>query len=54
VILTSITALIAKELTIPLSQVTATVTLLDDGNTIPFVTRYRDAMTSPWRVDRED
>ncbi len=37
--------LIAKELTIPLSQVTATVTLLDDGNTIPFIARYRKEVT---------
>ena len=37
--------LIAKELAIPLSQVTATVTLLDDGNTIPFIARYRKEVT---------
>ena len=41
----SIQQLIAKELTIPLSQVTATVTLLDDGNTIPFIARYRKEVT---------
>ena len=41
----TIPQLIAKELTIPLSQVTATVTLLDDGNTIPFIARYRKEVT---------
>ncbi len=41
----SITALIAAELKIPASQVTATVTLLDDGNTIPFIARYRKEVT---------
>ena len=41
----SIASLIAKELAIPLHQVTATVTLLDDGNTIPFVARYRKEVT---------
>ena len=41
----SIAALIAKELTITLHQVTATVTLLDDGNTIPFIARYRKEVT---------
>ena len=41
----SIASLIAKELTIPLHQVTATVTLLDDGNTIPFIARYRKEVT---------
>ena len=41
----SIASLIAKELAIPLHQVTATVTLLDDGNTIPFIARYRKEVT---------
>jgi protein Tex len=41
----SITALIAAELKIPASQVLATVTLLDDGNTIPFIARYRKEVT---------
>ncbi len=41
----SIASLIAKELTIPLHQVTATVALLDDGNTIPFIARYRKEVT---------
>ena len=41
----SIASLIAKELNIPLHQVTATVTLLDDGNTIPFIARYRKEVT---------
>ena len=41
----SIPSLIAKELAISLHQVTATVTLLDDGNTIPFIARYRKEVT---------
>ncbi len=41
----SITALIAAELKIPASQVAAAVTLLDDGNTIPFIARYRKEVT---------
>ena len=41
----SIASLIAKELAIPLHQVTATVTLVDDGNTIPFIARYRKEVT---------
>ncbi len=41
----SITNIIARELGIPLSQVTAAVTLLDDGNTIPFIARYRKEVT---------
>ena len=41
----SIPSLITKELNIPLHQVTVTVTLLDDGNTIPFIARYRKEVT---------
>jgi protein Tex len=37
--------LIAAELKLPLHQVTAAVTLLDDGNTIPFIARYRKEVT---------
>ncbi|MCX6033315.1 MAG: Tex family protein [Chloroflexi bacterium] len=36
---------IAKELAITLHQITATVALLDDGNTIPFIARYRKEVT---------
>jgi len=36
---------IAKEMAIPLTKVTATVELLDGGNTIPFIARYRKEMT---------
>jgi protein Tex len=42
---TPINELIAKQFSIPLSSVSATVTLLDDGNTVPFVARYRKEMT---------
>ena len=36
---------IAKELSITVKQVTATVELLDDGATVPFLARYRKEMT---------
>lgn len=36
---------IAKELGLPLRQVTAAVELLNEGNTIPFIARYRKEMT---------
>lgn len=36
---------IASNLTIKPSQVTAVITLLDDGNTIPFISRYRKEAT---------
>ncbi len=44
-ILPPINELIAHELKISVSQVTATVRLLDDGNTIPFIARYRKEVT---------
>lgn len=37
--------LISKELNIPLNQVAGTVDLLNDGNSIPFVSRYRKEAT---------
>ena len=36
---------IAEELRLSLKQVRTTVDLLDDGNTIPFIARYRKEMT---------
>lgn len=36
---------IEKELSISLKQVRTTVGLLDEGNTIPFIARYRKEMT---------
>ena len=36
---------LAKELNRPLGKVTAAVELLDDGNTIPFIARYRKEVT---------
>lgn len=41
----SIPTLIAQELGISPTQVSATIALLDDGNTIPFVARYRKEVT---------
>jgi len=38
-------AKIAQELAITTKQVTATVTLLDEGGTVPFISRYRKEMT---------
>ncbi|MDU5950613.1 MAG: Tex-like N-terminal domain-containing protein, partial [Paenibacillus macerans] len=36
---------IAKELSLSLKQVRTTIGLLDEGNTIPFIARYRKEMT---------
>lgn len=36
---------VAKELQLPLTKVKASVSLLDEGNTIPFIARYRKEMT---------
>ena len=36
---------LAQELKLKLSQVESTVQLIDDGNTIPFIARYRKEMT---------
>jgi protein Tex len=41
----ALTQSIAKELTLPVYQVTATVDLLDQGNTVPFIARYRKEAT---------
>src|SRR5512146_2370275 len=36
---------IASQLNVKPSQVTAAIKLLDDGNTVPFIARYRKEMT---------
>ena len=36
---------LAKELNITLTQVEKTVALIDEGNTIPFIARYRKEVT---------
>ena len=36
---------ISKQLNIPTHQVAATIELLDDGNTLPFIARYRKEVT---------
>ena len=41
----TINEIIAKELNISLSQVEKTVALIDEGNTIPFIARYRKEVT---------
>ncbi len=41
----NITKIIAEELKVKESQVEATVKLIDDGNTIPFIARYRKEAT---------
>lgn len=41
----TINQLIAAELNVRQEQVTAAITLLDDGNTVPFVARYRKEVT---------
>lgn len=40
-----INEVIAKELSIAKGQVEATVKLIDEGNTIPFIARYRKEAT---------
>ncbi|HWR41330.1 MAG TPA: Tex family protein [Patescibacteria group bacterium] len=44
-ILEDIPRLIARELSVKPQQVTATINLLDDGNTVPFISRYRKEAT---------
>jgi uncharacterized protein len=41
----NITEKLAKEFKLKQSQVESTVQLIDDGNTIPFIARYRKEMT---------
>src|SRR5439155_12573587 len=41
----SIEARLVKELNLDAAQVERTVALLDEGNTIPFITRYRKEVT---------
>ncbi len=42
---TTLSQVIGRELNIPPAQVAATIALLDDGNTIPFIARYRKEVT---------
>ena len=42
---TKLSTLISQELNIPINQVSGTVSLLDDGATIPFISRYRKEVT---------
>ncbi|MDF2873659.1 MAG: yhgF [Sporomusa sp.] len=44
-LITEIPALIARELGVKPHQVTAATALLDDGNTVPFIARYRKEAT---------
>lgn len=44
-LITEIPAIIAHELAVKPHQVSATMTLLDDGNTVPFIARYRKEVT---------
>lgn len=41
----TISQLIAQELNVRVDQVAAAVTLIDDGNTVPFIARYRKEVT---------
>ena len=41
----TINEILAKELNISLAQVEKTVALIDEGNTIPFIARYRKEVT---------
>ncbi|ADB14748.1 RNA binding S1 domain protein [Pirellula staleyi DSM 6068] len=38
-------ALVARDLHLPVDKIERTVSLLDDGNTVPFITRYRKDQT---------
>lgn len=42
---TEIPSIIARELAVKPHQVAATISLLDDGNTVPFIARYRKEIT---------
>ncbi|MBP2650326.1 MAG: yhgF [Firmicutes bacterium] len=44
-LITEIPIIIARELGVKPGQVIATITLLDDGNTVPFIARYRKEAT---------
>jgi len=50
-LLTEISAVIARELNVKPHQVTAVITLLDDGNTVPFIARYRKEATGELNED---
>ena len=43
--MTSIPAVIAKELGVKVEQVSAAIQLLDEGSTVPFISRYRKEVT---------
>jgi len=45
VLLTDIFAVIARELGVKIAQISATVKLLDEDNTVPFIARYRKELT---------
>lgn len=44
-LLTDIPVIIARELGVKPQQITATINLLDEGNTVPFISRYRKEAT---------
>ena len=41
----SLSRIIAQELSVKPQQVLSAITLLDEGNTVPFVARYRKEVT---------
>ena len=41
----NIIEMLAQEMGIPVKQVENTVALLDEGNTVPFIARYRKEVT---------
>ena len=47
-----IVLLLAKELNIRPAQAEAALQLLDDGNTVPFIARYRKEATGSWTKNR--
>jgi uncharacterized protein len=43
-----IAQILANELNVQITQVDAAVTLLDEGSTVPFISRYRKEVTGGW------
>ncbi len=44
----TISQIIADELNVQSRQIFAAINLLDEGNTIPFIARYRKEVTGGW------
>ena len=49
-----IIAVLSQELSVPKTQIESAVKLMDEGNTIPFIARYRKEVTGGPGVDLRD